>query len=304
MSQVVLPSGGSEIGLKYLKKYVDFSGVNLILSSCNYEFLDLTKPNILWQQLSYDQENVARMRDTNFTDRIHTFVYNSHWTYEKFRAVFNTPAHKSVVIKNGIEPFPKYEKPKGKLKLVYTSTPWRGLDVLLRAFYLLNRDDVELDVYSSTIIYGTGFYNQTQKQWEPLFDVARNMRGVNYMGYATNDQIREALQNAHILAYPSTFEETSCYAVIEAMAAGCQVVTTNLGALYDTCGEYGILVPYDSDRERLARRYADALNSAIDSYWETHTQTRLAQQAEFYNREWSWGKRSQEWKILLETINL
>ena len=306
MTQLIpatLPMGGSEIGLNYLKKYVDFSGVNLILSSCQYNKLDSIKPNIVWQQLSHDQENVKLMADKNFVDRVHTFVYNSHWTYERFRMVYNTPAHKSVVIKNATEPFPPMNKPKGKLKLLYTSTPWRGLDILLRAFYLLGRDDVELDVYSSTIIYGTGFYNQTQSEWEPLFDAARNMRGVNYMGYATNEQIREALKYAHILSYPSTFEETSCYAVIEAMAAGCQVVTTNLGALYDTCGEYGVLVPFDSDRERLARRYAEVLDSVISSYWSQETQTRLLQQQEFYNREWCWSKRAGEWKTLLAGVN-
>lgn len=302
MNRLIAPRGGSEIGLSYLKRYVDFSDVNLILSSCNYGLLSLTKPNVLWQQLSYDQENVALMKDKNFTDRIHTFVYNSHWSHEKYRIVFNTPAHKSIVIKNGIEPFPIHQKPAGKLKLIYTSTPWRGLDVLLRAFRLLDRDDVELSVYSSTIIYGTEFYKQTQNKWEPLFDAARSMKNVHYMGYATNEQIREALKTSHILSYPSTFEETSCYAVIEAMAAGCQVVTTNLGALYDTCGEYGTLVPYNSDREQLAQKYARALNSVIDSYWNEQSQVRLVQQVEFFNREWSWSKRAEEWKLLLKEI--
>ena len=101
---------------------------------------------------------------------------------------------------------------------------------------MLNRDDIELDVYSSTIIYGDGFANSTKGVYDQLFDRAKRMKNVNYMGYATNAGIRKAVQKAHIFAYPSIFQETSCISILQAMACGCLIISSNLGALKETIG--------------------------------------------------------------------
>lgn len=74
------------------------------------------------------------------------------------------------------------------------------------------------------------------------------------------------------------------------MCAGCQAVVTNYGALFETCGEYGEFVAYDSDHDRLAQNYAKVLNRVIDNYWNPENQQLLLEQSEFYNREWTWQK--------------
>ena len=301
-NQFIPPRGGSEIAAYHLSRYVDTSTVNLVLSVCSPEVLSATKRNIVWQQLNVNEAAVQGMDDPSFVDSVDAFVYNSHWCYEQFRRRFNVPANKSFVIRNGVCPFAIKPKPRGKIKLVYTSTPWRGLEVLLKVFSQLKRDDIELDIYSSTIIYGSQFHSFTHHQWDPLFEYAKTIPGVNYRGYAENSVVREALLNAHILSYPNTWEETSCMAVAEAMAAGCQVVTTNLGALYETCGEFGTLVPYGSDLDDLVNRYACVLNQTIDTYWEAGNQARLHTQANFYNKQWSWANRAVEWRQLLKHI--
>lgn len=296
------PRGGTEILVEQLKANLDFTGINLIPSVCNKKLLVPGEKNVLLQQLSWDQANVAGMRSPGFVDGIDCFVYNSHWCYEKFREKYNTPPWKSVVIKNATWDFKEHKKPKGKIKLIYTSTPWRGLDVLVKAFQLLNRDDVELDIYSSTVIYGKGFANQMGNAFDALFEEAANTPGINVKGYADNTSIREALTQTHIFAYPSVFEETSCIAAIEAMCAGCQAVVTNLGALFETCGEYATYIPYDSDRLRLAKNYAKVLNEVIDGYWSEENQQVLQEQFAFFNRNWTWSKRFSQWTKLLEKL--
>jgi glycosyltransferase involved in cell wall biosynthesis len=232
-------------------------------------------------------------------------VYVSHWQHEKFRYVYQVPVHNSYVIKNAIEPIEFKPKAKdGKLKLIYASTPFRGLDVLLDSFEMLNRDDIELDVYSSTIVYGTGYQNHTGNVYDAMFDRARNMKNVNYKGYAPNEDVRKAMQDAHILAYPSVFEETSCLVMLEAGAAGCDMLTTNLGALYETGSEYAKMIPIQVTKEDLAIKYAKALNETIDNYWNKSNQEMLKEQSDFYNKFYSWERRAKEWNELFEKLSL
>jgi glycosyltransferase involved in cell wall biosynthesis len=300
--------GGTELMIEALKKNTRFSeyeNINLISSTPNIDKIRYTKKNLLWQHLSYTDETLGTLKDPAFIKSVDAFVYVSHWQHEKFRYVYQVPVHNSYVIKNAIQPIEFKQKAKdGKLKLIYASTPFRGLDVLLDSFEMLNRDDIELDVYSSTIVYGTGYQNHTGNVYDAMFDRARNMKNVNYKGYAPNEDVRKAMQEAHILAYPSIFEETSCLVMLEAGAAGCDMVTTNLGALYETGSEYAKMIPIQVTKEDLAVKYAKALNEAIENYWNKSNQEMLREQSDFYNKFYSWERRAKEWNELFEKLSL
>jgi glycosyltransferase involved in cell wall biosynthesis len=299
--------GGTELLYDGLIKYTDFNqydDINLLLSTPNISKIRYTKKNIIWQHLNYIDELLAPLRDQAFMKAIDASVYVSHWQLEKFRYIFQVPLHNSYVIKNAIEPIelkPKYKT--DKIKLIYTSTPFRGLSALLDAFEMLNRDDIELDVYSSTVVYGTGYAEHHRGIWEDLFDRAKAMKNVNYHGYASNDEIKSALQNAHIFSYPSIFEETACLAMIEAGAAGCQLLTTNLGALLETGSEYARMIPIQSNEKLLAANYAQALNETIDGYWNHDNQEMLKEQSDFYNKYYNWDRRAKEWNRFFEIIS-
>lgn len=296
--------GGTELLQGYLREYVaaeHFEGVNLIVNSCDPRAIQPGKINVVWLHHSYDQQAVANMGQKAYVDQVDHFVFVSDWQFEKFRYIHAIPESKSVVIKNAIPPMAVREKP-GKIKLIYTSTPWRGLDVLLDAFGLLDRDDVELEIYSSTLIYGSDYHAAESANYEELFARARQQENVSYKGFAPNAQVREALLNAHVFAFPSTWEETSCLAAIEAAMAGCSLVTTNFGALYETLGQWPLFVGYESDKAALASRFAVALNKAIDSYRDADTQSRLAEQVRYFQRFWTWNTRADEWKAFLSRI--
>lgn len=296
------PMGGSELMLKALKLHVpQIDKINLILSICDYRNISKDKSNIIWQQLNIDQDMTKLMQDKNFTNKIDYFIYNSNWCFEKFRKMYNTPDGKSIVIKNAINPI-EFKKKEGKIHLIYTSTPWRGLDVLLKSFEILNRNDIELDIFSSTIIYGSQFARATEGQFEHLFNIAKSMKNVNYYGYATNEVVRQHFQKSHIFAYPNTWEETSCIAAIEAMAAGCQIVTTNFGALYETCSEWAVYVPHQHNHLNLAYKFAEKLNYIIDNYYSKETQELIKEQSNWANKYYCWGKRKLEWEAFLNGI--
>jgi len=279
----------------------DLQGINLIISHLSQELLKSDQINILWNHHNTDQPPIQAYQNKELLKKIQYFVYVSNWQYEKYRYHFNISENRSLVIKNAIQPIELKEKPN-KIRLIYTSTPWRGLDVLLDAFTLLGRDDVELDVYSSTIIYGTWFHEQNEKDFKALFQRAESMKNVNYHGYVSNEEIRDALSRSHVFAYPCTWEETSCLTAIEAGMAGLNLVTTNLGALYETINSWGRLVGYDSNKVNLTRKFAFALNRAIDEYWTKETQERLQEQHIYYKKFYSWDSRISEWRNFLSQI--
>ena len=99
----------------------------------------------------------------------------------------------------------------------------------------------------------------------------------------------------HIFSYPSVWPETSCIAAIEAMAAGCEIVSTNLGALYETCSPFGALVNFDSNFDNLEKKYSKVLLNSIKNYWSKNTQEKLELQRKTINKTYSWDVRSYEW---------
>ena len=68
-------------------------------------------------------------------------------------------------------------------------------------------------------------------EYAALYERSRGLPGVEYVGSLSQPDLAQVLHKIDALTYPSTFAETSCIAAIEALAAGCQVLATDLGAL-------------------------------------------------------------------------
>ena len=205
-----------------------------------------------------------------------------------------------MVIRNAIESINFEDKPKEKINLIYHTTPWRGLSHLLKVFKNLNLENVELNVCSSTIIYGKKFDDAVGKTYENIFDECKKTKNVNYLGYLDNKKIIQLLKKMHIFTHPSIWPETSCVAAIEALAAGCQVVTTNLGALYETCSPFGTFVNFDRNFNNLEKRFSNTLVKSIKNYWSENNQNNLKLQRQIINNTYSWDVRSIEWKSFLD----
>ena len=92
-------------------------------------------------------------------------------------------------------------------------------------------DNVHLDVFSSFNAYG---WAERDEPYQELFDKIEAHPQMTYHGFKPNNIVRNALQKAHIFAYPSIWMETSCIALMEAMSAGLMCVHPNLAALPET----------------------------------------------------------------------
>ena len=141
--------GGSENQARLLLKHLpdeSFKDVNLILNNTDYDLLEKDRVNILWMQHFVNQKEAQNLGSKDYVNKLDYIVFNSNWNFEKFRYQFKVPENKSLVIKNAIEKIDYEKKPKDKLNLIYHTTPWRGLIILLKVFKSLNLENVELNV--------------------------------------------------------------------------------------------------------------------------------------------------------------
>ena len=300
------PRGATEIQMEMLHKYVDkeiLNQVQICTSIPGKVPIDPNKVNILWQKNSWDQPNLQEFFGNKARHKEYDwYVFNSHWNYEKFRYFFDVPSDRCLVIKNGIEDFPirKIYKKGEPIKLIHHCTPWRGLNVLLRAMQEIKNPNIILDVYSSTQVYGDAFKKANDEQFKPLYEQAEKLPNVNYIGYKPNEYIREMMPNYDMFVYPSIFEETSCASALEALASGVHVITNNFGALYETCAEWPVYINYSTNYETMAQATASAIDTAVNYLHEDFIQTHLAEQQKFYKRFYSWDKKGMEWTSFLK----
>jgi glycosyltransferase involved in cell wall biosynthesis len=301
------PYGGTEIQFDYLKKHVDQALINSVQITTSVPEkipLDPVKSNILWIKNSYDQPNLQGwFQNKHNHSKYDWYVFNSHWTFEKYRYFFKIPEDKSTVIKNAID----YDElkiktdftPKPKVKMCYISTPWRGLEVALTAMESIKDPDITLDVYSSTIIYGSNFHNQNDKGYEKLYEKAKSLPNVNYMGYCPHDQLVGKLKDYDINCFPSIWEETFCISAMESLAAGQLLITTDLGALPETCAEFPIYIPYTKDKDKLAIQLQECILQCKEML-KTDLSWGLKFQQEYYQRYYDWKIISRFWTDFLK----
>ena len=297
------PMGGTELMYEELMKRLPQEYKDKF-SIFNYPaYADTTKSTIYWNQLSHDQNAVQFLSSSENLDAINQFVFVSNWQAEQFRKTFNIPGYKTTILKNtciGVEQ--RQPGKRDKVRLCYTSTPWRGLDVLLAAWELLKSENDELHIFSGTKIYGKDFESNNEKYYQDLYDKCEALDGVVYRGNVSNEELRKELHTFDILAYPNTFEETSCIAIIEALSAGLRVVTSNLGALPETTEGWARMYPYLASKERHAIKFANILNEEINKIRNGELDSHLELQKQIYAPRWSWDQRINEWINFLNTL--
>ena len=298
------PMGGTELMYEELMKRLPQEYKDKF-SIFNYPaYADTTKPTIYWNQLSHDQNAVQFLSTPENVETINQFVFVSNWQAEQFRKTFNIPGYKTTVLKNaciGVEQ--RQAGARDKVRLCYTSTPWRGLDVLLKAWEILKPQDCELHIFSSTKIYGKDFAINNENYYQELYDKCEALPNVVYRGSVSNEELRKELHTFDILAYPNTFEETSCIAVIEALSAGLRVVTSNLGALPETTEGWARMYSYLASKDLHAVKFADILDEEIIKIKNGDLDSHLELQKQIYAPRWSWDNRINEWIDFLNKTN-
>ncbi len=273
-------------------------------------------PLVLWTQHATDQPAMTALERPEVRDSFDAFAFVSHWQRETYLARFRLPPDRCRVMRNAVGPaflglFDSADKAlAAKHKppvLAYTSTPFRGLDVLLEEFPRIQSAvaGVTLAVYSSMRVYQVPA-DSDEANYGRLYEAARTMSHVKYVGSLPQPQLAEELGKISVLAYPNHFPETSCISVMEALAAGCRVVSSRLGALPETGLGYATLIPPEAGpaayRERFVAEVSRAANELMSPTAEVRE--RLQRQLDEVHRRYSWATRAVEWSGWLKEVAL
>jgi len=264
--------------------------------------VDPDRPSILWLHDMFNDPEAQHLSDEEQRERFAKLIYVSNYQKTQFDLAYGIKPSESVIMPNCIEPIEL--KPKNynnEIRLIYHTTPHRGLELLIPCFVELAKhyENIVLDVYSSFKIYG---WDQRDTDYQHLFDMCEDHPRINYHGYQPNDVVRQALQDAHIFAYPSIWPETSCIAAIEAMSAGCVIVHPDFGALPETLAKFGISYSMHEDPNTHANIFVQVLAAAIDKIATPEMQNRIEYQKGYADAFYSWESRIPQWEGLLKGI--
>lgn len=266
--------------------------------------VDEHRPSILWLHDMFNDPEAVHLKDEESRKRFDRLVFVSNWQWTTYNLAMGIPHSEAMILRNAIEPIPKHDKPDdGKIRLIYHTTPHRGLELLVPTieFLATKYPNIHLDVYSSFKAYG---WEQRDEPYLQLFDRIREHPNMTYHGFQPNHKVREALQRAHIFAYPNIWQETSCIAAIEAMSAGCAVVAPMYGALPETSGNFMYSYQYHEDVQQHVNIFANVLANVINLFQQKdqNTYSRLQFQKMWTDNFYSWDVRAKEWEGLIRGI--
>lgn len=296
---------GSEQMMRGLESRIDSSLLRPFSIGRAIMLFNQNSQKIYWTHNIPGQMNVPSVREQfalseenrwNYVDNI---VFVSEWQKQKYMEYFKFTSedeHRFIVMPNAITPIEEHTKPTGKIRLIYTSVPERGLRLLYEAFNnIADKYDIELEVFSSYNIYGNPTGDIVHRQ---TLDLVRSHPKIRYHGSTNNAAVREALKRSHIHAYPSTFLETSCISLIESMSAGLICVHPDLGALPETSGGYTNMYEHVRNPAEHIKVFQKELEKAISQVGKD-----MSEQKTYADNKYSWDNRVIEWETYLNEIS-
>jgi glycosyltransferase involved in cell wall biosynthesis len=267
-------------------------------------------PIILWTQHAHDQAAIQGLNDPRERNAWTGFAFTSRWNLDQYVERFGVRPERARILHNGIapafareEPAPAWFETAAPPVLAYTSTPFRGLDVLLDAFPAVRAaiPNATLRVYSGMSVYGQAAQDG---DYRVLYERCRQMPGAVYIGPVAQTRLAREISGIAALAYPSTFAETFCVAAAEAMSAGGLLLTTRLGALPELFGAFAAMVEPDPDRRKLAESYAALVIAELVSACRdpAGAAARRRRQIEFIRSTYAWPIIARQWAAWLGEV--
>ena len=279
-------TGGTEYAVAQLTKRIPLPEFSISISDVN------KKADVLWMHQAHDQPCVQNLKYTQ--DNFKKIVFVSDWQSSMFQKYLEIRPNKCIVIGNGVNPLPIYTKPTDCINLFYSSTPFRGLDVLIESFRQLELPNVYLHIFT-----GMGIYGRSDEPYLKLYESSKRIPNIRFYGAVAPTFLHEWIARyGHIFTYPNTWEETYCIAAHEAMSGRAIILTPDLGTLNSTCPN-SHSYEYTKDKIKHSQIFIQRLKHLIEFYPEY---TMVLEEQKKYADGLNWDYRATQWLDLFSKI--
>ena len=232
------------------------------------------KKRIFWTGDGFEQYSNFGLGDKRVIDRTDAFFAASRWHAESLCAESGFPLNRACVIGNGVHlPYFSGTEPRVRKRLIYSSSPNRGLEYVPVLFQELRKHhpDVELHVFAGLDIYNTDrpYAGPEVAQLNAMTEMLKKIPNCHVRGNVTQKALAREFMRSGILFYPLKVPETCCITALEAQVAGCVPIVSAMGTLAETVGSAGVLVPGTPGSKEHLVSFLNATHTVLsdDALW-------------------------------------
>jgi len=234
--------------------------------------------------------------DTRWTTTFHKIILTSEWQKNLFSKQYLGFAERMEVIDNGIdlELFSQPNIKKQDFSIIHSAFPTKGA-IYLKDIYKRIKEELPqtlLHVYTGGKLWGWD-----DIQFRPMYNQMIKDK-ILFHGQIGREILAKRLNEMKIFLYPCVFAEPFGMTVLEAMAAGCVVITTPIGNLPNLIkdNETGYLIegkPSDFVWQHAAK------DKIIELLKDNNKFERISKAARKFASQFTWEKTLDKWENLL-----
>lgn len=277
-----------------LRALGDIGPIDVLIAVRDWQTLLLplkAKKKLFWTGDAYDQPISIGIGDVRVAEEIDVFCAVSKWQAETTCQHSGFPLEKTYILRNGVHLSYFNNSPeisKDPYRLIYSSTPFRGLRLIPEIYRRLKKihPQISLHIFSGFGVYaGIGQAAEAQAEFVQLKKELSELPDCRLEENIKQEELALEMLKSGILLYPNTFAETSCITAMEAQAAGCVVISSHLGALPETVAESGVLLKAEPHSEQYTGEFVQACSRILSNPQEFQA---LSQSARLSSESSSW----------------
>jgi len=265
----------------------------------NHQFVGNVKKHVLWTGDEHTQPNNEIFHDSFSLKVINKIICKSQWQKKDLLKYYPLLSDEKVdVIYNGTHIPDDLNIIRDKPRFICASTVYRGIWNFLDIWPLILKEipDAELDLYCKKSLY---IKDSDESRFEDLYKDLQEI-GINLKDPVPQKELHRRFKNYFAMLYPNEgFKESSCGVVLQAMAHGLPVISSNTAGLKETLSMgNGYQIEFN-DRTDFIKDFVNT----VWHIWENKEDTwSYAEQGVKKLEEYSWKKVALKWKDFIEHL--